>query len=45
MEKASKLITELKNKVKEYETKFMQPRRLLTQAEPSDRDFDMVQAT
>jgi len=47
MEKATKLIAELKNKVKEYEMKFMQPTRLLTRAktEPSDKDVEMVETT
>jgi len=47
MEKATKLISELKSKVKEYEMKFMQPTRLLTHAktEPSDKDVEMGQTT
>lgn len=49
MEKATKLITELKHKIKEYELKFTEPTRLLTRAktEPlaSEMEVDMVQAT
>lgn len=49
MEKATKLITELKHKIKEYELKFTEPTRLLTRAktEPlaSEMEVDTVQAT